>query len=91
MADRNMQGKRAIVTGGGTGLGAATAVGLAERSANICINYNSSADAADQVVAECVKHGRGSDRRPGQHRRGCRLPEAGGYRRRRNSAASMYW
>jgi 3-oxoacyl-[acyl-carrier protein] reductase len=57
MADRNMQGKRAIVTGGGTGLGAATAVGLAKRGANICINYNSSADAANEVVAECAKHG----------------------------------
>jgi NAD(P)-dependent dehydrogenase (short-subunit alcohol dehydrogenase family) len=57
MADRNMQGKRAIVTGGGTGLGAATAVGLAKRGANICINYNSSADAANEVVVECVKHG----------------------------------
>src|SRR5690242_16585535 len=56
MADRNMQGKRAIVTGGGTGLGAATAVGLAKRGANICINYNSSADAANEVVAECKKH-----------------------------------
>jgi 3-oxoacyl-[acyl-carrier protein] reductase len=56
MADRNMQGKRAIVTGGGTGLGAATAVGLAKRGANICINYNSSADSANEVVAECKKH-----------------------------------
>ena len=63
MADRNMQGKRAIVTGGGTGLGAATAVGLAKRGANICINYNSSADAANEVdrlrstVTELVKGG----------------------------------
>jgi 3-oxoacyl-[acyl-carrier protein] reductase len=54
MADTNsMQGKRAIVTGGGTGLGAATALGLARRGVNVCINYNSSADAAEQVVADC--------------------------------------
>lgn len=54
MADVNsMQGKRAIVTGGGTGLGAATAVGLARRGVNVCVNYNSSADAANDVVAQC--------------------------------------
>jgi 3-oxoacyl-[acyl-carrier protein] reductase len=52
-----MKGKRAIVTGGGTGLGAATAVGLAKRGVDVCINYNSSADAAEQVVAECQKLG----------------------------------
>jgi 3-oxoacyl-[acyl-carrier protein] reductase len=52
-----MKGKKAIVTGGGTGLGAATAVGLAKRGVSVCINYNSSADAAEQVVAECKKLG----------------------------------
>lgn len=58
MSDVNsMKGKRAIVTGGGTGLGAATAIGLARRGANVCINYNSSADAANEVVAECQKLG----------------------------------
>ena len=49
----DMKGKRAIVTGGGTGLGAAVAVGLAKRGVNVCINYNSSADAAEKVVADC--------------------------------------
>src|SRR5262249_3933992 len=53
----DMKGRRAIVTGGGTGLGAATAIGLAKRGANVCINYNSSADAAEEVVAECRKLG----------------------------------
>lgn len=58
MTDVNsMKGKRAIVTGGGTGLGAATATGLARRGVNVCINYNSSADAANDVVAECRKLG----------------------------------
>jgi 3-oxoacyl-[acyl-carrier protein] reductase len=51
MAD--MQGKRAIVTGGGTGLGAATAIGLARRGVNVCVNYASSAEAAEQVAADC--------------------------------------
>lgn len=58
MTDLNsMKGKRAIVTGGGTGLGAATAIGLAKRGVHVCINYNSSADAANEVVAECQKLG----------------------------------
>ena len=55
MAD--MQGKRAIVTGGGTGLGAATALGLARLGANVCINYSRSADAAEEVAEECRKVG----------------------------------
>lgn len=58
MSDVNsMKGKRAIVTGGGTGLGAATALGLARRGVSLCINYNSSAEAANEVVAECQKLG----------------------------------
>jgi 3-oxoacyl-[acyl-carrier protein] reductase len=53
----SMKGKKAIVTGGGTGLGAATAIGLARRGVDVCINYNSSADAAEQAAAECRKIG----------------------------------
>jgi 3-oxoacyl-[acyl-carrier protein] reductase len=53
----SMKGKRAIVTGGGTGLGAAAALGLARRGVNVCINYNSSADAAEETVAACRKLG----------------------------------
>jgi len=49
----NMQGKRAIVTGGGTGLGAATAIGLAKRGVSVCVNYSSSAEAAEKVAADC--------------------------------------
>ncbi len=49
----DMKGKRAIVTGGGTGLGAATALGLARRGVNVCVNYSSSAEAAEKVAAEC--------------------------------------
>jgi 3-oxoacyl-[acyl-carrier protein] reductase len=48
-----MQGKRAIVTGGGTGLGAATAIGLAKRGVSVCVNYSSSAEAAEKVAADC--------------------------------------
>lgn len=48
-----MKGRRAIVTGGGTGLGAATARGLAKAGASVCINYATSAEAAEQVAADC--------------------------------------
>ena len=52
-----LQGKVAIVTGGGTGIGAATARRLAEDGANVVINYHSSADAADALaVAICHAH-----------------------------------
>jgi 3-oxoacyl-[acyl-carrier protein] reductase len=49
----DMTGKRAIVTGGGTGLGAATAIGLAKRGVSVCVNYSSSAEAAEKVAADC--------------------------------------
>lgn len=53
----SMSGKRAIVTGGGTGLGAATAIGLARRGASVCVNYSRSTDAAQSVADECRKLG----------------------------------
>ena len=52
-----MKGKRAIVTGGGTGLGAATAIGLARKGVDVCVNYSRSADAANAVAEECRKQG----------------------------------
>ncbi len=48
----DMQGKSAIVTGGGTGLGAATALGLARRGCNVCVNYSRSAEAAESVAQQ---------------------------------------
>jgi 3-oxoacyl-[acyl-carrier protein] reductase len=41
----------AIVTGGGTGVGAASAKGLAAGGYNVLVNYARSKDAADDVVA----------------------------------------
>ncbi|MDZ4762765.1 MAG: SDR family oxidoreductase [Alphaproteobacteria bacterium] len=53
----DMKGQRAIVTGAGTGLGAATALALARQGVNVCINYASSADSAEHVADDCRKLG----------------------------------
>lgn len=50
---QDMKDKVVLVTGGGTGLGAATALGFARRGANIVVNYASSADAAADVAKQC--------------------------------------
>jgi 3-oxoacyl-[acyl-carrier protein] reductase len=54
---KDMDGKSAIVTGAGTGLGAATALGLAKRGANVAVNYSSSAEAAEKVAEVCRAEG----------------------------------
>ena len=49
--------KVALVTGASRGLGAEIAVALAEAGANVVINYNSSAQAAEETVAEARAFG----------------------------------
>ena len=56
-----IEGRTALVTGGSRGIGAAIAVALAERGADVAINYNSNRDAAEQVAARVRDLGR----RPG--------------------------
>ncbi|MGY4772803.1 SDR family oxidoreductase [Kribbella sp. CWNU-51] len=51
-------GKKALVTGGSRGIGAATAIALAERGADVAFTYKSSADAAAKVVKEIEALGR---------------------------------
>ena len=49
---QRLQGKVAIVTGASRGIGHATALALAAEGAKVVVNYASSREAADRVVAE---------------------------------------
>lgn len=46
------EGKIAVVTGASRGIGRGIALELAKRGASIVVNYNASADAANEVVAQ---------------------------------------
>jgi NAD(P)-dependent dehydrogenase (short-subunit alcohol dehydrogenase family) len=52
-----LRGKRALVTGGARGIGAAIAVALAEKGADIAISYERSADRAREVIAQIEAKG----------------------------------
>ncbi|MFD2467629.1 SDR family NAD(P)-dependent oxidoreductase [Amycolatopsis silviterrae] len=52
-----LDGKVAIVTGGSRGIGAASALALADEGADVAISYSSSADQAKAVVAEIEAKG----------------------------------
>ncbi len=52
-----LQAKAAIVTGGGTGVGRATALQLSKRGCAVLVNYSKSKDAAEAVVAEIAALG----------------------------------
>jgi 3-oxoacyl-[acyl-carrier protein] reductase len=51
-------GKVALVTGGGRGIGRATALGLAQRGADVLVNYLENKKAADEVVEKIQAMGR---------------------------------
>ena len=53
----NVEGKVAIITGGGTGVGRATALDLARRGCSVAINYSRSVDEATATAAEVEKLG----------------------------------
>jgi 3-oxoacyl-[acyl-carrier protein] reductase len=48
----DLKGKRILVTGSSTGIGAAVAKAYAERGAHVAVHYNQSKEQADAVVAE---------------------------------------
>jgi tetrahydroxynaphthalene reductase len=52
-----LEGKVALVTGSGRGIGAAIAVELGKRGAKVVVNYANSIDSALQVVDEIKKNG----------------------------------
>ncbi|WP_116134959.1 SDR family NAD(P)-dependent oxidoreductase [Trinickia diaoshuihuensis] len=54
----NLVGKRALVTGGSRGIGAAIALALAENGADVALTYQHAADKAQAVVASIEKLGR---------------------------------
>jgi 3-oxoacyl-[acyl-carrier protein] reductase len=57
MEQSDLKGKAAIVTGASSGIGAATALGLARRGANVIVNYARSETEAGNVAAEARKSG----------------------------------
>ncbi|MEL6276887.1 MAG: 3-oxoacyl-ACP reductase family protein [Bacteroidota bacterium] len=52
-----LSGKRALVTGGSRGIGAAIAIKLAAHGADVAITYGKSKDEADSVVAQIRSYG----------------------------------
>ena len=53
----DLKGQVAIVTGASSGLGRAAAIAFAAAGARVAVNYNSSKDKADAVVAEIERDG----------------------------------
>ena len=53
----NLEGRAAIVTGAGTGVGRETAIKLAGQGCSVLVNYSRSREGAEAAAAECEKLG----------------------------------
>jgi NAD(P)-dependent dehydrogenase (short-subunit alcohol dehydrogenase family) len=53
-----LEGKVALVTGAGTGIGRALALGLAREGADVAVHYHTSSDGALRVADEIASIGR---------------------------------
>ncbi len=53
----SLSGQTALVTGASRGIGRAIALALAKAGANVAVNYNQSAEAAQQLVEEIISQG----------------------------------
>lgn len=58
MGGEELDGRLAVVTGGGRGIGAATSVALAAAGWDVCIVYVAAAAQAERVAGECRDRGR---------------------------------
>lgn len=58
MADRNLAGRVALVTGASRGIGRGIAIGLAEAGADVAVNYTRGAQEAAETVAAITALGR---------------------------------
>jgi len=56
----NIDGKTALITGGAHRVGKVITLGLAQKGANVVVNYNTSAEPANQTAAEARALGVGS-------------------------------
>ncbi|MBB5716464.1 SDR family oxidoreductase [Sphingomonas aerophila] len=55
---QELNGKRALVTGGSRGIGAAIAIALADKGADVALTYERSAERATEVIAAIKQKGR---------------------------------
>ena len=98
MISYNLTGKTALVTGGASGIGFATARMLAKFGATVAVNHLTDdprgPEAVDRINAEASARacpGRQGDRRAGQRRRERQSPNAWCSRRSTNSGGSTCW
>ncbi len=57
MAERGLEGRAALVTGGSRGIGRAITLELASHGANLVVNYRRDREAADDAASAAASHG----------------------------------